>query len=151
MKFVVDQTLGKLAKWLRLCGYDAAPIRLSGQDVKSWPPPAAGTVILTRKTAARDRTDRRDLMLVMADTPEKQLSEIFTRLQLPREELHPLNRCSRCNQVLSPVPKEVAMGRVPEYVLHKTTQFYECPSCRQLFWAGSHHDKILEKIKTLGA
>jgi uncharacterized protein len=150
MKFVVDQTLGGLAKWLRLCGYDTAQLKLAGQDLASWPTPAEGTVILTRQVAVRGRTERGDLLIIKTDTPEAQLLEVFTRLKLSSRELQPLNRCSRCNQVLSPIAKELAWGRVPEYVLHKTTQFYECPSCRQLFWAGSHHDKILGKITKIG-
>jgi uncharacterized protein len=151
MKFIVDQTLGGLAKWLRLCGYDTAQLKLAGQDWQSWPTPAEGTVILTRQAAALDRTDRGDLMLVKTNTPEAQLLEVFGRLKLSSRELQPLNRCSRCNQVLSPIAKELAWGRVPEYILHKNTQFYECPSCQQLFWAGSHHEKILGKIKKIGA
>jgi len=149
MKFVVDLPLGGLAKWLRFCGFDAESCRLSAQDPRTLPPPAPDTFILTRQEAFRPRR-RPDLLVLTAPTPEAQLEEVLRRLKLRRHRLDLLSRCSRCNEPLTPVPREQALGRVPEHVFNVHEQFYQCPRCRRLFWPGSHLTGITRRLKGKG-
>jgi len=150
MKFLVDLPLGGLAKWLRFCGFDAATRRLSAQDPRTLPPPAPDTYILTRQEAFRQRP-RPDLLVLTGLTPEAQLEEVLRRLNLPRGRLHPLSRCSRCNEPLTPVPREQALGLVPEHVFTVHEQFYECPRCHRLFWPGSHLKGIARRLPGKGS
>lgn len=149
MKFIVDQTLGGLAKWLRLCGFDTTQTRIRVQEPDSLPAPASDTTILTRQTVLARRTGRHDVLLVHADTPEDQLAEVIGHLNLDWQDFEPLKRCSRCNQLLVPVSGEAVRGRVPEYIYHQYRQFYECPHCQRVFWAGSHVAAINRQIKAL--
>jgi hypothetical protein len=144
VKFLVDLPLGGLAKWLRFCGFDAATRRLA-PDPRTLPPPAPDTYILTRQEAFRPRR-RPDLLVLTAPTPEAQLQEVLRRLRIPRSRLDLLSRCSRCNEPLTPVPREQALGRVPEHIFHYHEQFYECPRCRRLFWPGSHLNGITRSL-----
>ena len=142
MKFLIDLSLGGLAKWLRFCGFDAETLRL-GSDLS---PPAPDTCILTRQESLK-RLQRPDLLFIDADEPEAQLQEVLTALQISPRQIQPLSRCSRCNERLTPVPREQVQGRVPEHVFHYHEQFFECPRCLRVFWPGSHLPAILRTLQ----
>jgi uncharacterized protein with PIN domain len=144
MKFLVDQPLKGLAKWLRLCGLDATVVNFSAQ--KDLPLPAPGTYLITRQAGFRHR-QRDDLLVLAANDPEDQVAEVFRRLQLSPRDLAPLSRCGECNDLLVPVPREAALGLVPDHVYHTQAKFFQCPSCRRLYWPGSHPARIIAKIQ----
>ena len=78
MKFLVDQTLGGLSKWLRLLGFDVVQIRLTPQE-SNLPDPKRDTYILTRQTSLPAKLGRSDLVILESDRPEEQLTEICRR------------------------------------------------------------------------
>jgi uncharacterized protein with PIN domain len=141
MKFVVDLPLGDLAKWLRFCGFDADCRRLT----TDLPSPAPDTCFLTRQEALK-RLNRTDLLFISAARPEDQLREVFRLLRISVHQIKPLSRCSRCNEPLAAIPREQALGRVPEHVFHHHDRFLECPRCRRLFWPGSHLPAIFKTL-----
>lgn len=145
MKFLVDQPLGGLAKWLRFCGFDSALLRLSATEPGALPPPAPDTYILTRQGAFQ-KLPRADLVILTATTPQAQFEEVIRRLKIPRRGLSPLSRCSRCNELLRQVRRDQVQGLVPEHVFHHFPDFYECPGCRRIFWPGSHLTGITKKL-----
>jgi uncharacterized protein with PIN domain len=136
MRFVADVSLGGLAKWLRLCGFDTS-CRSLAADPRHLPAPAPDTVILTGRQAHR-ASGRDDVLLLLTATPEAQLQEVLQRLHLSRRHLNPLSRCARCNVILTALPRESVAGRVPDYILHHHRRFYACPRCRRVYWPGSH-------------
>jgi uncharacterized protein with PIN domain len=146
MKFLVDQPIKGLAKWLRLCGLDAKVINFSAQ--KDLPPPAPGTYLITRQAGFRHR-QRDDLLVLAANDPEDQVAEVFRLLSLSRRDLAPLSRCGECNELLVPVPRETALGLVPDHVFHTQAEFFQCPSCRRLYWPGSHPARIAAKLQQM--
>jgi hypothetical protein len=137
MKFLVDQPLGALAKWLRFCGFDATLMRLALDTPGSWPPPRPQTHILTRQAAAH-RLQRPDLMVLIAPDSEGQLQEVLQRLGLSARDLKPLTRCGHCNDLLAPLNRDQVQGRVSEHVFLHHRRFYECPRCHRVYWPGSH-------------
>ena len=149
MRFFVDQTLGRLTKWLRFLGFDVVPTRLIPQEFHHLPPPKRDTYILTRQTSLPAKLCRPDVLVLASDGTEAQLAEICRRLQIPPETWEPLNRCSHCNQNLVPVTPEQVEDRVPEYISQKHQQFFECPQCRRLFWEGSHQRRIRSRLQEL--
>lgn len=148
MKFLVDLPLGGLARWLRLCGLDAELRDLAPGPGKSQPPPVPGAVLLTRR-AGLLRSGRPDLLGLTANDPEGQLGEVVQRLGLTPDDLAPLSRCGECNDRLAPLPREAALGLVPDHVFHTQPQFFQCPRCRRLFWPGSHPARITAKIEEI--
>jgi uncharacterized protein len=146
MKFLVDQPLGGLAKWLRFCGFDATLVRLAPDQPKGWPPPQPQTYILTRQTAGA-RLKRPDLLILTAAKPEAQLEEVLQRLHIPPRHLKPLSRCSHCNFPLIPLDRDLVQGRVPEHVFHYQRQFSECPHCHRVYWPGSHIRGITSSLR----
>ena len=137
MKFLVDQPLGGLVKWLRFCGFDTTLVRLALDTPGSWPPPRPQTHILTRQAACQ-RLKRPDLLMLAAPDPEGQLAEVMQRLRLSARHLKPLTRCRHCNDPLAPLERDLVQGRVPEHVFLHHRRFYECPRCRRVYWPGSH-------------
>jgi hypothetical protein len=133
MRFLVDQPLGGLAKWLRFCGFDAAVRRLS----PPLPSPAPETYLLTSRPSLK-KPDRPDVLVLVGAHPRQQLQEVLERLAISPDRHKVLTRCSRCNETLAPVGRDEVQGRVPEHVYHHHEEFYECPRCRRLFWPGSH-------------
>jgi len=146
MKFLVDRPLGGLAKWLRFCGFDAALVRLAPDKPGIWPPPQPHTHLLTSQ-AACGRLGRPDLLILAAREPEGQLAEVFRRLDLSPRHLHPLSRCSHCNDPLTPLDRDLVQGRVPEHVFHYHRRFYECPRCHRIYWPGSHIQGIAATLR----
>jgi hypothetical protein len=149
MKFFVDQTLGRLIKWLRFLGFDVVPTRLTPQELERLPSPQRDTHILTRQTSLPAKFRRPDLIVLDSDRTEAQLAEICRRLQIAAESWEPLKRCSHCNQDLIPVPPERVEDRVPEYISQQHRRFFECPQCRRLFWEGSHQHRIRRRLQEL--
>ncbi|MBM4287452.1 MAG: hypothetical protein FJ135_04745 [Deltaproteobacteria bacterium] len=149
MKFLVDQTMGRLAKWLRLMGFDVRQIRLDPHRPETLPPPAPEAYIITGQAYLRHKAPRPDLFLVRSRDPKDQLTEICRWLPAMPETWEPLSRCPRCNQTLLPLAPEVAADRVPEYISQKHQQFFECPGCQRVFWEGSHQRRIQHRLQEL--
>jgi uncharacterized protein with PIN domain len=145
VKFLVDQPLGGLAKWLRLCGFDAAVVRLAPDQPKRWPPPQPQTHLLTRQSSCGS-CSRPDLLILEAAEPAAQLEEVFQRLHIQPRHLKPLSRCSNCNTLLVPLDRDLVQNRVPEHVFHSHRQFSECPRCHRIYWPGSHLRGICKTV-----
>jgi uncharacterized protein len=146
MKFLVDQPLGALAKWLRFCGFNATLMRLTPDLPGSLPPPRPRTHLLTRQVACL-RLKRPDLLVLAAPDPEGQLDEVLQRLRLSARHLKPLTRCGHCNDPLVPLERDIVQGRVPEHIFLTHRRFYECPRCRRVYWPGSHTRGITEALR----
>jgi len=146
MIFLVDFPLGGLAKWLRFCGFDATLMRLAPDKPDSWPAPRLQTHILTRQAACQ-RLKRPDLLVLAAPDPEGQLAEVMQRLRLSARHLKPLTRCRHCNDPLAPLSRDLAQGRVAEYVFLQQRRFYECPRCHRVYWPGSHIQGITGTLR----
>lgn len=145
MRFVVDLPLRGLTKWLRLCGLDASVKSFSALR-QGLPVVVPGTYLLTRQAGYR-HLKREDLLVLGSNDPEGQLVELFRRLKLTRTDLAPLSRCGECNDLLVPIPRETALGLVPDHVFHTQAEFFQCPRCRRLYWPGSHPARINAKLQ----
>lgn len=140
-RFFADAMLGRLARWLRILGYDtryeahvedAALVQRAVQEER---------VILTRDRALPEEFRVPALVLVEAERPEDQLRELVTRFGLDTEG-RLFTRCSRCNGGLEPAPRHLIAEQVPPRVLRDHDRFKRCPGCGRVYWEGSHADRI---------
>ena len=147
MKFVVDQMLGTLAKWLRVMGYDAVyDTRLDDPDLVRLAR-AENRVLLTRDTGIARRKGV-PVLLIASDYPEEQLAQVIHDCGLrPGSEPNP--RCLRCNAALQSVSRESIYGQVPAYVWHTHQDFRRCPACGRLYWRGTHWQNMRARIARL--
>jgi hypothetical protein len=148
--FVVDVNVGRLAKWLRALGYDVlfppnadddALVRVALED---------GRILRTRDTLLMRRklvtSGVLKAILILADDYLLQLRQVVEVLGL--DVSRPFTRCLECNEPLQDVPRHQAQGQVPAYVFQTQEEFKECPSCRKVYWRGTHWTRMQEAINT---
>ncbi|GAA6618512.1 hypothetical protein NUACC26_043230 [Scytonema sp. NUACC26] len=61
----------------------------------------------------------------------------------------PFQRCLRCNGLLESVPKEAIADQLPESVRLYVNEFYQCQNCNQVYWKGSHYEKLQQFIDSV--
>lgn len=150
-RFLADRMLGKLARWLRILGYDTVYLPQLSPDGVMIEGKRQGRVILTRDTRLLRRKGTPPFLFVQSDRFREQLKQVVETLQLTRLPIQLLfSRCIECNQVLEEVAKDDVRDRVPEYVWHTQDEFRCCPECRRLYWGATHRDHVLEELRRLG-
>jgi len=154
MKFIVDNNVGKLAKWLRIMGYDALLFNEEddGKMVKA--ALAQNRIILTKDRQIMRRrlvTSGRLKAILIEDTDSKaQLRQVVDALNLDYQ-FRPFSLCLECNQRLIERDKDAVRGLVPPHVFDTQNQFMQCPSCRRIYWQGTHWQAMSKELEKLMA
>ena len=143
--FAVDIMLGKLAKWLRVLGFDARMMRLDRSRIDSLL--SEGFIPVTRREKLRDVEG---VLFICGDHQFDQLKELMSSLHVASGELRPFSRCSLCNTELFQISRDAAFGSVPDYVFETASDFRKCPECAKVYWPGSHRQKMIEELRDLG-
>lgn len=150
-RFLADCNVGRLARWLRVLGYDAAyePVLPDAQVVAR--ARAEGRVLLTRDV---DMMRRRVIVsgsvqaiFLRDDTVQDQLRQVLTEMALRPGQT--LTRCIDCNSELQARGKEAVADKLPPYVRATQERFSECPSCSRVYWPGTHWERMRERIAAL--
>lgn len=148
MKFITDANLGKLAKWLRILGYDTIIyrdnidrdfLRKAGKEER---------VALTKKKDMSTRQFSGQLVVIYSDDVHEQLKEIMGKLSFYPEADHMFSICTNCNELLMEVEKEEISGIVPDHIFASHTEFHMCPQCKGVFWPGTHVEKAHRFFRT---
>jgi len=141
-RLLVDRTLGKLARWLRVLGYDTvyAP---EGDAQVAHRARAEGRVVLTRRLTLASRSGLRTLAVV-SQAPLEQLTEVVGRVGLLESGTPP--RCMVCNTVLEPLSRAAAQDRVPPYVAAHHEVYHHCSGCGRIYWQGTHWHAIRRQV-----
>lgn len=148
VRFIADSMLGKLAKWLRIVGYDTLYLRDAPDGVLVSRACREGRILLTRDTRLLLRRRRCTMLFIHHDRVWDQLRQVAEALQLKmHERLGSL--CLRCNRSLEPLAKDRAAGRVPEYVFRHHDDFVHCAACGRIFWGGTHLHHMEETVRAL--
>ena len=144
--------MGKLAKWLRMMGYDS--VFFNGDDDAQMVKQALaeGRIILTRDTGMIQRravsSGRVKTVLITSEEPERQMMQLTGIIDL-KGQSRPFTLCLECNQPLESRSREEVAGRVPPYVYRTQTQYVECPICHRIYWRGTHWAAMVRKIEKL--
>jgi uncharacterized protein with PIN domain len=147
-RFALDGHLGRLAAHLRMLGFDCFyqndidDLQLAEITV------AEERILLTR--------DRRLLMRKVIEygyclrslDPLEQLTEVLERFEL-LDRIQPFHRCLRCNHLLELVAKETILDRLEPLTKLYFDDFHICPACGQIYWKGSHYDKMVKTIERI--
>jgi len=140
--------LGRLAKWLRIMGFDTVyDTEIANEDLVRRAVQERRT-ILTRHRTLPDQWRVDAIYVVEAERTLDQLRELVAARRLGGE-CRPFTRCSRCGSELVEVTPDKATGAVPSDVLATQQPFLRCPGCRRFCWEGSHTERMrlaLEKI-----
>ena len=139
--------LGRLARWLRILGYDVE--YSSGEDDDLLPQARReGRILLTRDTRLLRRLQLPPYLFIQSDHVMEQLRQVVGTLHLD-PAAPPSRRCIRCNAILESRSKAEVLGLVPEFVWSHHEAFWGCPRCRRIYWAGTHRQRMEEAIQAL--
>ena len=150
--FLVDINAVKLARWLRLLGYDAEVLpgaddnRLIALALKE------SRVLLTRDTQIMLRrivtTGKLKALLLQYDDPKQQLNQVVAAIGL-NYNFGPFTRCLECNKPLVNRSKEEVRGLVPPYVFDTQVEFKQCSDCKRIYWRGTHWQNMNREMEHL--
>ena len=147
-RFVVDDHLGKLARRLRMLGFDtlyekdSAPREIIDVSVRE------RRIILTRdRTLLKAKSVSHGYWLRATD-PNEQTQEVLDRFDL-RTRLQPFNRCTLCNGLIRPIDKEAVLERIPAKTRRYVDEYFQCSSCRKLYWKGTHYGRMRAYVDRL--
>ena len=147
-RFVLDVHLGKLARLLRMLGFDPL-YRPDFEDSEIVDTASAQRrVILTRDVDLLKANAVTHGYWVRSIAPDKQVGEILERFDL-YSQIRPFRRCMVCNAAIEPVDKKVVLELLPERVREKHNEFFSCTGCNKVYWKGTHYTDMMDQIQTL--
>jgi uncharacterized protein with PIN domain len=149
MKFLCDDNLGKLAKYLRLLGYDTFYFSTMSDGQLLAVMLKENRLALTRDHRLARRIDELKYVLITDDIPEIQLRRVVAKLELKPDPQALFSRCIICNDICIEVAKNDIENEVFPYILKSKEWFRKCPSCGRIFWQGSHHKDMLRKLQII--
>jgi uncharacterized protein with PIN domain len=145
-RFVLDVHLGKLARRLRLLGFDAVWQRDATDEELVSLSLREKRILLTRDRGLLKRRELTHAAAVRGTDPHEQLPEVVWRFDLARSAA-PFTRCLTCNGRLATVPKEEVLDRPPPKTRLHYDAFLTCLSCRRVFWWGPHSRRLREIVE----
>ncbi len=149
-RFIVDQNVGKLAKWLRMMGYDTLFFRGDNDSQMIATAQKENRVILTKDTQIMKRkvvtNGQIKTILLEDDEPELQMYQVLATLSL-NPQFRPFSICLECNQPLAERSKREVKELVPPYVFQTQSQYMECPMCHRIYWRGTHWQAMTRKLE----
>lgn len=143
-RFIADVHLGKLARLLRLLGFDTL-YKNDWQKEEMLTTAASGSRVLLSRNPAFQKAAI-TFQQIVSERPETQLTEVVQRFHLSRWFM-PLTRCLLCNGELAEVSKESVTDNIPAQTANWYTQFWQCAGCGQVFWKGAHYGRIRQIIE----
>lgn len=147
-RFILDVHLGKLAKLLRLFGFDTICnpdfddmdiIRFSESDSR---------IILTRDKGLLRNSKISYGLRILSQDPDEQLREVFRGFAL-KDHINPFIRCMECNALVEKVMREEIEDRVLQGTLKFYSVFKKCPGCGRIYWEGSHYERMKKYVDSL--
>jgi uncharacterized protein len=147
-RFVVDVNLGRLARWLRLLGFDTL-YRNDFQDADLVRAAAAEhRIVLTRDRRLLHHKAIDHGYWVRAVDPGQQVAEVVRRFQL-EGTVRPFHRCPVCNDLVHPVDKAAIQHRLEPKTRLYYDEFFQCAGCGKVYWQGAHFARLRKTIETL--
>jgi len=149
VKFILTKELGRLAKWLRILGFDTSYYnqdKLSSLIIQAL---RDERIILTRNQRLPQARGLK-IVLIKNEKIKKQVEEVLKTLKIVLEPEMMFSRCILCNAKLADIAKDKVKDKVPEYVFKTQEDFVTCPKCQRIYWQGTHWgnvQKTLEEIK----
>lgn len=148
--FAADRMLGRLARWLRLLGADvlhandldgAVLLRVAQQEAR---------IFLTRdKRLRRGRRGAGDVLFIESNFVGEQLHQVLRRFPFDTRS-RAFTRCSKCNQPLRKVARQLLARRVPPFVFASQENFAQCDRCGRIYWGATHPERALRRLEALG-
>ena len=151
IRFVLDTHLGKLAKYLRMLGFDALYNNTSCDlELATLASSGDKRILLTRDVGLLKYKQVSHGYFIRSKKPREQLAEVLDRFDL-RKQFTPFRLCVNCNGVLNELEKSAVYDRVPYRIYHDFDRFVICESCQQIYWQGSHYHRMRKFMTVLAS
>jgi uncharacterized protein with PIN domain len=147
---IVDAMLGRLARWLRLAGYDAVFWREGSDEELIAAAREQGRLIVTKDRGLAGRRGV-DAVRIDADALDEQMKEARAALANRGARPAPFSRCAECNGAIEELPREQAAGLVPPYVWQTQREFRRCAVCGRVYWKGTHWPAVQGRLTANGS
>ena len=147
IRFIADVMVGRLARWLRVLGFDAAYSNTYEDDEIIRMAEEEKRVILTRDTGLAARRRNAECLLIKSVNYREQVGQVLATFDL--RQFSVFSRCLECNAGLKDVDRESVFERVPPYVYLTQERFAICPCCSRIYWHGTHADRMLRQIPVI--
>ena len=146
LKFICDVHLGRLAKYLRMLGFDTwyendyadkKILDLSDKQKR---------ILLTKNKKLLENKKITRGVLVKQAEPRRQLTEIVNYFDL-KTSANPLSRCLICNGTIEKIKKEALGHQVKPSILKKYDTFFRCTGCDHIYWKGTHFESMMRWVE----
>lgn len=141
-RFILDINLGKLARKLRLLGFDSLYSNQADDAEIIDTALARNRIILTRDIGLLKHSRVTHGYWVRSTQPQRQVAEVVQKFDL-FNLIEPFSLCLDCNSPLEPVDKAAVYDQLPPKTRVWFDEFYRCLNCRKIYWKGSHYKKML--------
>ncbi|MCE2030495.1 Mut7-C ubiquitin/RNAse domain-containing protein [Sessilibacter corallicola] len=142
LTFLLDVHLKGLARYLRLAGFNCLHNdRDLGDELLAEISSNQDYLLLTRDIGLLKRGNIKYARWIRNQLPQAQFKEIVDHYQL-RDEFKPFTRCVKCNGTIHQIQKSSVRAMLPEDIFDRFTEFKQCSDCKQIYWKGSHFEKI---------
>ena len=148
MKFAVDCMLGKLAKWLKILGFDTVYFSRIDDDSLIETARTQGRILLTRDNGIIERAADVRTLFIEDEDWKIQLRQVLAVLEL-KGQVNPHSRCVECNEGLKPVPKSHVRNLVAPFIFEHAEDFALCPQCERVYWKGTHSTDMERKLEAI--
>jgi uncharacterized protein with PIN domain len=146
--FIADVHLGKLARMLRMLGFDTVYSNAFSNAELVSIALEQERVLLSRNAAIGKKHPALITYFISHDDPEVQLEDVLQHFHL-LQHIQPFTRCIVCNGILEPVSKEAVLTQLPEKTAVYYHEFWQCTNCKRVYWKGPHYNRmnsLLQKI-----
>lgn len=148
MKFICDQMVSRIGKWLRAAGHDTQIVAdsISDREVLEW------AIVEERLLITRDRhfLSMKNAAPLLHYLKSNDFNSCIEELksQIKIDWLYaPFSRCMICNHLLEKITDDVQLIQIPSKIRQQKVEFWVCPRCKHFFWEGSHTQNMLRQLQ----
>lgn len=150
IRFIADENVAKLGRWLRILGYDVAYESPTTDGRLALRARREDRILLTKDSDFIERGMAIHCFMPDSQDPLEQVAEVVQGLQLEPDRERFFSRCVECNVLVSPVSKQEVKEDIPPYVFRTHEHFHRCPSCDRIYWRGSHVSRVQRLFESRG-
>ncbi len=140
-KFILDVHLGKLAKYLRMLGFDTLYDNAFEDDEIIDISCKQSRIILTRDIGILKNNKVTRGYFLRSQDSEEQLKEVLRRFDL-FDQIQSFKRCTMCNGIVRKIEKNKIRDRLMPKTMYYYDEFYQCSHCEKIYWKGSHYERM---------
>jgi uncharacterized protein len=145
--FVADVHLGRLARYLRLLGFDVVYENNYTTTKLKYIAVTSHRTLLTRNTAF-SKLEGLSCFIINSNDARQQLKDVVQQLQLAAH-IQPFTRCMMCNALLHVVDKQQVISSLEKNTQSYYDAFWQCARCHRIYWKGSHYERMLQWVNEL--